>query len=77
MIKREEAVWRSYAMKCPNCGKQLNKAEQLWTLTHGRKQCPNCWAAVRLAARPGHEHLHSSKVKKGQKGRRGDRRLAA
>ncbi|HKZ52535.1 MAG TPA: hypothetical protein VJ085_04560 [Candidatus Acidoferrales bacterium] len=64
-------------MRCPNCGKQLNKAEQLWTLTHGRKQCPNCWAAVRFAARPGEQHVHSSKTKKGAHGRRGDRRLVA
>jgi len=64
-------------MKCPNCGRTLNKAEQLWTLTHGRKQCPNCWAAVRLATPRQRQHLHSSKVKKGAHGRRGDRRLAA
>lgn len=63
-------------MRCPNCGRQLNRAEQLWLATHGGKQCGHCWAGVQFR-RPGREHLHPSGSKMKMRGRRGDRRLAA
>ncbi len=62
-------------VKCPSCGRKLTRAEQLWTATHGGKQCPYCRAGGQLGARRVREHLHSSGVKKGSRRRRSDRRL--
>lgn len=64
-------------MRCPSCGRKLNKVEQLWTATHGGKQCCHCWAGVQFPRYPGRAHLHPAGQKKGTSGRRNDRRLAA
>jgi hypothetical protein len=63
--------------RCPGCGRKLNRAELLWTATHGGRQCARCWAGVQFLATPGREHPHASRTKKGAAPRRGDRRLAA
>ena len=39
-------------MRCPSCGRKLNKAEQLWTATHGGRQCSHCWAGVQFLPHP-------------------------
>jgi hypothetical protein len=61
-------------MRCPSCGRPLNKAEQLWLTTHGGKQCSHCRAGAQLPRRGRGQHLHPSQ-KKGISARRGDRRL--
>ncbi len=63
------------AVKCLTCGRSLNRAEQLWTATHGGKQCPHCRAGGQLGARRVREHLYSSRLKKGSHRQRADRRL--
>ncbi len=64
-------------MRCPGCGRKLNKAEQLWMSTHGGQQCYRCWAGVQFLSHPGRSHPHPAGPKRGTRGRRGDRRLAA
>ncbi len=63
------------AVKCPTCGRKLTRAEQLWTATHGGKQCLYCRAGGQFGERRGREHLHSSRLKKGSHRQRADRRL--
>lgn len=63
-------------MRCPSCGRKLNKAEQLWTKTHGGRQCPQC-AGAQFLGHPGRSHPHAQGQKKGSRARRGDRRLVA
>ena len=64
-------------MRCPSCGRKLNKAEQLWTSTHGGRQCYHCWAGVQFLphAERGHGRHRDAQAK--LRARRGDRRLAA
>ncbi|MGH9777741.1 MAG: hypothetical protein ACRD5I_04950 [Candidatus Acidiferrales bacterium] len=64
-------------MRCPSCGRKLNRAEQLWTATHGGQECSHCWGRVRLLRPPVREQLHSRGREARMRARRGDRRLAA
>jgi len=64
-------------MRCPSCGRKLNKAEQLWTATHGGRQCYHCWAGVQFLPHADRGHGHHRDAKTKMRARRGDRRLAA
>ena len=64
-------------MRCPSCGRKLNKAEQLWTATHGGRQCSHCWAGVQFLPHPERGHRQRAEAKSKMRARRGDRRLAA
>ncbi|HXE75300.1 MAG TPA: hypothetical protein VNN18_06670 [Candidatus Xenobia bacterium] len=62
-------------MRCPSCGRKLNRAEQLWLATHGSRECPHCWGGVPLLRPDAHAHPHGRRER--ARVRRGDRRMAA
>jgi hypothetical protein len=64
-------------MRCPSCGRKLNKAEQLWTATHGGRQCSHCWAGVQFLPHPQRGHGHGREAKAKPQVARRDRGLAA
>lgn len=64
-------------MRCPTCGRKLSKAEQLWTTTHGGRQCYHCWIGVKFLPHPERDRRRPAIPKKVMRTRRGDRRLAA
>lgn len=64
-------------MRCPSCGRKLNKAEQLWTSTHGGRQCYHCWAGVQFLPHADRGHGHRREAKAKPHVARRDRGLAA
>jgi len=64
-------------MRCPACGRKLNRAEQLWMATHKGGQCYRCWTGVQFLAHPERGHRFHASAKGKPRARRGDRRLAA
>lgn len=68
---------REQELRCPSCGRKLNRAEQLWLRTHGGRQCSHCSAGAQFARVAGQSGPHAAGAKKGARARRGDRRLAA
>lgn len=64
-------------MRCPSCGRKLNRAEQLWMATHGGRECYHCRGGVKLLRPNAREPLHARGCEARMRVRRGDRRLAA
>ncbi len=64
-------------MRCPSCGRKLNRAEQLWMATHGGRECSRCWGSVRLLRPNSQEQVRPRGRQERARMRRGDRRLAA
>lgn len=64
-------------MRCPSCGRKLNRAEQLWMATHGGQECQHCWGGVQLLRPNTREQLRGRSRGARMRARRGDRRLAA
>lgn len=64
-------------MRCPSCGRKLNRAEQLWIATHGGQECQHCWGGIQFLRSNPREQLRAPVQSKHVKARRGDRRLAA
>jgi hypothetical protein len=64
-------------MRCPSCGRKLNRAEQLWMATHGGQECQHCWGGVQLLRPSPRERPYARDRNLRMRTRRGDRRLAA
>ncbi len=64
-------------MRCPSCGRKLNRAEQLWMATHGGQECQHCWGEVQLLRPTLREQSHTRARNGRLRAKRGDRRLAA